>query len=346
MEPFTAARRMGESPPPLMEIRAFGTNPGALRLLTRLPPGLPPRAPLVVALHGCGQTAEAFAVGAGWVTLADAHGFALLCPQQARANNRAGCFNWFEPADVRPEGGEAASILRMIDHVIRLADLDVDRVFVTGLSAGGAMALALLAIAPARFAGGAIIAGMPFDVARGGAEAWLAMKTGVALTDAALGDRIRRVSGSQPVWPRLSVWQGLADTTVSPANARRIVGQWRDLCDLPTEPDETVVAGILTTSRWGRDPAQLRLTLVAGMGHGAVVDSGRPGGGYAGPFLIDNGVASALEIATDWGLTAARRRPSATAEPTPSNAPPKAASRTPWRDHVKRAWRRLVARAR
>ncbi len=346
MELFTAAHPTGGAPTALTEIRAFGPNPGALRLFARLPPGLRARAPLVVVLHGCGQTAEAFGVGSGWVALADAHRFALLCPQQARANNRAGCFNWFESADIRPEGGEAAAILRMIDHLIRLADLDPDRVFVTGLSAGGAMALALLAIAPTRFAGGAIIAGMPFDVAHGGAEAWLAMKGGVLISDAALGDRIRRISEPQPVWPRLSVWQGLADATVSPANARRIVGQWRDLCDLPAEPDETVVAGILTTSRWGRDPAQLRLTLVAGLGHGAAVDSGRPGGGYAGPFLIDNGVASALEIATDWGLTAAWTRPSATVEPTPANAPPKAASRTPWRDQVTRAWRRLVARAR
>jgi poly(hydroxyalkanoate) depolymerase family esterase len=308
-------------------------------MFVHLPPGLTPRAPLVVVLHGCGQGAEAYAVGSGWVTLADTHGFALLCPQQTRANNRAGCFNWFEPTDIRADGGEAASILQMINHLARVADLDGDRVFATGLSAGGALALALLAIAPKRFAAGAILAGMPFDAVRGGAEAWLAMKTGVFLADGVLGDRIRRVSGRQPDWPRLSVWQGLADTTVSPANARRIVGQWRDLCDLPEPPDEIASVDGRMVSRWGGTPPRLQLTLVAGMGHGAPVDSTRPGGGVAGPFLIDNGVASALEIAADWGLTAPRPPPSESPEP----AAPMAASRTTLRDRVTSVWRRLAA---
>ena len=346
MEPFPDARPADRAAPALREIRAFGPNPGALRLLACRPPGLPSRAPLVVVLHGCGQTAEAFATGAGWLALAEIHGFALLCPQQSRANNRAGCFNWFEPADIRPRDGEAASILQMIDHLLRTEDLDGERVFVTGLSAGGAMALALLAIAPQRFAAGAVIAGMPFDAAHGAAEAWLAMKVGVAQSDGVLADRIRTRSGPGTSRPRLSVWQGLADTTVAPANALRIAGQWRDLCGLPLQPDEITASGILSVSRWGGEPAPLRLTLVAGLGHGVPVDAARPGGGAPGRFLIDNGVASSLEIAADWGLTAPPARP---VEVSPAADPPAARepdARRTIGERLRGAWRRLAGRRR
>ena len=114
-----------------------GPNPGDLRMLAYTPPGLPPRAPLVVVLHGCTQNAAAYDHGAGWTTLADRHGFALLFPEQQRGNNPNLCFNWFNPEDVTRGQGEAASIRAMIDQVVHAHALDAQRVYVTGLSAGG-----------------------------------------------------------------------------------------------------------------------------------------------------------------------------------------------------------------
>ncbi len=76
----------------LLEVAGFGANPGALRMLTHVPAGLKPGAPLVVVLHGCSQTAAGYDAGTGWSTLADRHGFAVLLPEQRRSNNAHGCF--------------------------------------------------------------------------------------------------------------------------------------------------------------------------------------------------------------------------------------------------------------
>jgi len=98
----------------LTEKLGFGPNPGDLRMLYHAPTGLEPGAPLVVVLHGCTQTAEGYADGAGWLTLADRYGFAVLAPEQQAANNPNLCFNWFEPGDTRRGAGEAASIRQMV----------------------------------------------------------------------------------------------------------------------------------------------------------------------------------------------------------------------------------------
>ena len=104
----------------LAEAKAFGDNPGQLRLLRYVPAGLPANAPLVVALHGCGQDAGAFDAACGWSSLADRHGFALLYPEQSRGNNAHGCFNWFEPGDITRGQGETQSIHEMVGiHVDR-----------------------------------------------------------------------------------------------------------------------------------------------------------------------------------------------------------------------------------
>src|SRR6476659_9575305 len=142
----------------LEEVSAFGTNPGALRMFVHVPRN-PPKAPaLVVALHGCTQTAGTYDHGSGWSALADDFGFAVLFPEQQRANNPNNCFNWFLTSDTRRHQGEAHSIHQMIEHMVSDRGVDRRRIFIVGLSAGGAMAAAMLANYPEVFTGGAIIA--------------------------------------------------------------------------------------------------------------------------------------------------------------------------------------------
>ena len=150
----------------MVEVADFGPNPGGLRMLSYRPPALKPGAPLVVVLHGCGQHAEAFAGQAGWLTLADRLGFSLVAPEQSVSNNFNRCFNWFEAADISRDQGEAASIAAMVRHAIAQG-ADPDRVFVSGLSAGGAMAVVVLGAYPELFAAGAVVAGLPYGVADG-----------------------------------------------------------------------------------------------------------------------------------------------------------------------------------
>ena len=162
-------RRTPDSP--LVETTGFGTNPGDLRMLSFVPAD-PQQAPaLVVVLHGCGQTAAGYDLGAGWSTLAKHYGFALLMPEQQRSNNAQGCFNWFNPEDTTRDHGETCSIRQMIARMVRDQGVDRHRIFVTGLSAGGAMTSVMLATYPEVFAAGAVIAGLPYGVASNVREA-------------------------------------------------------------------------------------------------------------------------------------------------------------------------------
>ena len=92
----------------LSEVTSFGSNPGRLRMLAYTPRNLPHASALVVALHGCTQSAAAYDHGSGWSTLADRHGFALLFPEQQHANSPNTCFTWFHPADTQRNRGDAA----------------------------------------------------------------------------------------------------------------------------------------------------------------------------------------------------------------------------------------------
>src|SRR5262244_2339747 len=100
----------------LTEVYEFGTNPGALRMFKYVPAVLArANSALVVVLHGCTQSAAGYDLGAGWSTMADRYGFALLLPQQQVSNNPNNGFNWFLPGDIERGRGEALSIRQMIE---------------------------------------------------------------------------------------------------------------------------------------------------------------------------------------------------------------------------------------
>ncbi len=158
------------------------------------PEHMPPKRPLVIALHGCTQTADEYDHGTGWSSLADSLGFAVVYPQQQPANNPKNCFSWFLPGDIARGHGEALSIREMVEHAIATFAADRRKVFVTGLSAGGAMASVMLAAYPEVFAGGAIIAGLPYGCASNVQQAFEAMFAEQGHAAQALGDRVRAAS--------------------------------------------------------------------------------------------------------------------------------------------------------
>lgn len=307
-----APRRAGTVPPGdgrLVEATGFGSNPGALRMLSYVPPGLPPGAPLVVALHGCTQTAGGYDLGCGWSDMADRSGFALLMPEQRRSNNAHLCFNWFEPGDTKRGAGEPLSIQQMIAQMVRDHRLDPARVFITGLSAGGAMTAVMLATYPEVFAGGAVVAGLPYGVAQGVGEALGAMARPASLTEKTRGDTVRAASRHRGPWPRVAVWHGDADSTVHPDNALEIAKQWLDLHELTeAAPRHSKGAAAHSITRWaGSDgEAQVVLHRVPGLGHGVPLAPGREAGccGQAGPYLLDVGLSSTHAILEFWGLEA------------------------------------------
>ena len=317
---------------PLGEITDFGANPGDLRMFAYLPENLPPAPALVVVLHGCGQTAAGYDLGAGWSTMAKRYGFALLMPEQQASNNAQGCFNWFNPEDVARDSGEAASIRQMIARIAADAGIDGRRIFVTGLSAGGAMTTAMLATYPELFAGGAVIAGLPFGVASNVREALNGMYQSPSRAAVELGDLVRKASYHQGPWPKLSVWHGSADRTVNPANANEIVKQWLDVHGLPAAPmSEGVVDGYPRQIWWNADgETVVESYTITDMAHGTplgVADNDERYGAQ-GAFLIEAGISSSYHIANFFGLTQRIHQPIA-ATKAASEAPKQAARSIP-----------------
>jgi poly(hydroxyalkanoate) depolymerase family esterase len=292
---------------PLTEITGFGSNPGDLRMLSFVPEKLQPEPALVVVLHGCGQTAAGYDLGAGWSTLAERYGFALLMPEQQRANNPQGCFNWFNPEDVARDHGEAHSIRQMIARMVGDHGIDRHRIFVTGLSAGGAMTSVMLATYPEVFSAGAVIAGLPYGVASNVREALNGMLQSPSRPAGELGDLVRNASSHRGPWPKLSVWHGSADRTVNPANANAIVKQWLDVHDLPAAAmSEGMIDGYPHQVWWNEDGETIiESYTITDMAHGTplgVADNDERYGAQ-GAFLIEAGISSSYHIASFFGLT-------------------------------------------
>jgi poly(hydroxyalkanoate) depolymerase family esterase len=333
---FSGLGALGRSsgvPSPLVEIGHFGTNPGALKMFAFVPEHLPRAPALVVVLHGCGQTAAGYDLGAGWSTLAKRYGFALLMPEQQAANNANTCFNWFNPPDVTRGRGEAASIRQMIARMVAEHKIDPRRIYVTGLSAGGAMTSVMLATYPDVFAGGAVIAGLPFGIAGNVREALNGMMQSSPRPARELGDLVRKASKHRGPWPKLSVWHGSADRTVHPANADEIVKQWLDVHGLPSAPMSTAdVDGYPRDVWWNADgETVIESYTITDMGHGTPLglNGSDESYGAAGAFLIEAGISSSYHIANFFGLTervsqpnedAARPAPKPKAQVTPSAA--------------------------
>jgi feruloyl esterase len=190
--------------------------------------------------------------------------------------------------------------------MVRDHGIDRSRVFIVGLSAGGAMTAAMLAVYPEVFAGGAIIAGLPYGSAGTVQAAFETMAQGSDRSPKEWGDLMRSGSPHRGPWPKLSIWHGSADHIVNPRNAEEIVKQWTNVHGLSAEPD--FVRRVRGHSRrvW-RDETGADLIeayIISGMGHGVPLAPGHGANhcGHAGAFHLDVGLSSSLQIAKFWGI--------------------------------------------
>lgn len=295
-QPRAPNQPLDRSPAFMTEIPDFGPNPGNLRMLLRIPAdGVQGGRPLIVLLHGCDQEAETFAQTTSWIAWADERVIPLLLVKQAKANNRLNCFHWFRPTDIQRDSGEAGSIAAMTRAAIARFGSDPDRVFIAGLSAGGAMTAAVLSAYPDLFAAGAVVAGLPVGTASTPLQAVARMaKAGLDVPP----DRwaAQRKAGVQSVrWPRLSVWYGEADRTVDPANAGLLASQWRALHDLAAEPDTDSTIGSVRRRLWAD---AVELWSIPGLGHGYPVEAAADRVKY----MLPSPVPATPAIAKFWGL--------------------------------------------
>ena len=300
------------------EVTGFGSNPGALKMFTYLPDTLRNPAPLVVVMHGCNQNAADYLAQSGWREAADADGFVLILPEQRSVNHPTRCLNFAERLDSIRDSGEALSIRQMVAHAAGLHAVDADRVFVTGLSAGGGMTSVMLATYPDVFAAGAIVAGLPYRC--GNSTFTAPAACGVTLsfgphnpapnrTAADWGARVRAAAppGFAGPWPRVSIWQGEADGTVDPPNATELVEQWTDVhsIDAVVDAEEPVGPAVRAAFMGADGRTRVELVTIPGFGHATPIDPDAAGApcGRAGPFILDADVCSTAEVARFFGLT-------------------------------------------
>ena len=174
---------------------------------------------LLVLLHGCTQGPEDFAAATRMNELADRDTFLVLYPEQPETANERRCWHWFEPGHQERSHGEPAILAALTRSVMYAYAVDPERVYVAGLSAGGAMAVVLGTTYPELYAAVGVHSGLPYKAGGGLLSAWMAMQVGTPLVEWR-GAPV----GSQPV--PLIVFHGDADRTVSVANARQLVTQW------------------------------------------------------------------------------------------------------------------------
>ncbi|MFJ6196239.1 alpha/beta hydrolase family esterase [Micromonospora sp. NPDC092111] len=310
----------------LTQVTGFGSNPGNLAMYAYRPDGLPANAPAVVLLHGCTQNAAGYFANSGWQKYADQWKFALIVPQQSSANQALSCFNWFTEGDITRGQGEALSIRQMISYATSTYGLDGSRVFVSGLSAGGAMTSVMLATYPEVFAAGSVIAGIPYRCSPP-ASTSTCQYSGVDKTPAAWGDLVRAAySGYTGRRPRVAIWHGTSDSTVVPANATESRDQWTNVLGVSQTPTSTSSLPAGTSLEvYGNDA--VRVYRVSGMGHGTPVDpgSGADQCGTATSYFLDT-ICSTYRDALFFGLNGGgppspTPTVSATASPTPTASP-------------------------
>ena len=271
------------------------------RPLVHVPPGLDPAvpAPMVVMLHGCTQDPSTFAAATAMNDTADRHGFVVVYPGQPRGRNAQGCWNWFAPEHQQRGAGEP-KLIAGIAHALLAQEstqrVDSRRIFVAGLSSGGAMALILAACYPDLFAAVAVHSGLPYRAADNVAAAYAAMGQATS-TRAANGHAIHAAMGQHARPIRSLVIHGRADRTVAPQNSRHILAQVMHANHLaapatephdpakPTASQRARIAGGLayTHERWIDAHGTLMHESIDVDGLGHAWSGGVAGGSYTDP---------------------------------------------------------------
>lgn len=295
----------------LIQIRPFGTNPGNLKLMFYDPGNISEKAPLVVVLHGCTQMAKSCAEQSGWNKLAKLHQFYVLYPEQIVLNNPENCFNWYRSADQSRDKGEPGSIMQMITHLKKNKNIDSTRIYIIGLSAGGAMSSIMMAVYPEVFDKGGVMAGGPYKSAESVMKAGQSMMGMVSKSPEDWGNLVREQNpGYKGPYPELVIFHGGIDPVVSTNNANQLIKQWVNIHQTDYEEDEHYARFgndediELTIYKNKQDEEIVRYYRIKGIGHTLPLDTGNcpTQGGKTGMFAINKGFHSTFWAASFFGL--------------------------------------------
>lgn len=294
----------------LQKIKSFDGNSGNLLMYYHEPDQPKDNMPLVVVLHGCNQNALGAAKLSDWNKLADRYGFYVLYPEQKKINNASDCFNWFKSKDNETGKGEVASIANMINKMHSDFHTDRSMTFITGMSAGGGMTMAMAACYPEYFEGAAVLAGGPYGVSGldDGAKAMLGK---LDKSPSEWGNIVRNARDNSLTvddYPNLVIIHGKKDNVVDFKNANEILEQWSNVLDisLSSERDTSITTDVkLRYFSNSNETRQIWLYEIEKMGHELPTNpgTGPTEGGGSGVFAKDKDFFSTYWIANHFGLT-------------------------------------------
>jgi poly(hydroxyalkanoate) depolymerase family esterase len=194
--------------------------------------------PLVLALHGCTQDPFMLEASSGLKNLADTQGFMLIYPQQNANASPHRCWNWYEPRNQARETGEPSMLAGIVRQVSESYAVDDSRIYVTGLSSGGAMTSILASCFPDLFAAAAVHSGMAYKSANSAAQALIAPFSGNQTPPNIAGEEAYRCSGTQNQTIPMLMLHGTADTVVFPINGRHTLEEFAQLNDFEDDGED------------------------------------------------------------------------------------------------------------
>ena len=242
--------------------------------------------PLVVMLHGCTQSPDDFAAGTRMNVLAEEHGCLVAYPAQSASANISKCWNWFKAEDQQRDGGEPSLIAGITRQIMAEYPVDPQRVYVAGLSAGGAAAAVMAATYPDLYAAVGVHSGLAVGAAKDMPSAFAAMQGG-ATTSRANSARRQRCGEGRMV-PTI-VFHGDQDRTVNPRNGDQVIAQARGAATDDLQATATAQQGQAaggrsyrrTTHADAAGQAMLEQWVIQGAGHAWA--GGSPAGSYTDP---------------------------------------------------------------
>ncbi|WP_372624624.1 alpha/beta hydrolase family esterase [Falsiroseomonas sp.] len=247
--------------------------------------------PLVVMLHGCTQSPDDFAAGTRMNLLAEEHGCIIVYPGQTQAANAQKCWNWFSPEDQQRDRGEPALIAGITRQVMRDHAVDPKRIYVAGLSAGGAAAAIMAQAYPDLYAAVGVHSGLACGAARDVPSAFAAMRQGAAAPQRP--GRAGATEGNRRVVPTI-VFHADKDGTVHPRNGDQVIAQSGAAGGLRTEVQRGQVPGGHAYSRTIHADAGGRAVLEQWLIHGG--GHAWSGGSAAGSYTDPRGPDASREM--------------------------------------------------
>jgi len=278
----------------MYEVTGFGSNPGNLRMFMYVPNSMDSNARgLIIVLHGCSQDARNMAVDMEWNEKAETKKFYVIYPQQKTENHVNVCFNWFTPAHQMRGYGEPMSIYQMIEKMKASYNIDTNKIYIIGFSAGACMASVIGATYPDVIKGIGSIAGIPYKVATDVSSAGWAMDGQIDKTPTELAGLVRE-GYNYSSYPSFIGFQGVNDNIVDKKNLQELMEQWTEVNNITTRSpaDPCATPGTYTYV------SKVKTYCITGMGHAVPVTSAAGKSTYV--YL--NSIDATTEMLNYWGF--------------------------------------------